>query len=543
VKFVFFWEVFMRKLCFGALFVAVLLGAAGTARADVVLDWNEILLDAIRVDKTPPPKAARVMACVNVSIYDAVNGIAGGYAPYHVTDPAPAGASPEAAAVAAAHRGLVALYPAQQATFDAAKAASLAAIPDGPAKTAGIAWGEQVADAILELRADDHSGATDDWEAPLGGGWWLPTPPAFAAPLLPNWPRVTPWAMTDTTQFRPEAPPSPNSAEYLAAFREVKRIGRVNSPNRTADQTQIALFWADGAGTETPPGHWITIAAGLSRDRGLSLAENARLFALLSITVADAAIIAWDVKYAYNNWRPVTGIQHADQDGNPATDADASWLPLLATPPFPSYTSGHSTFSSSSARLLAHFFGTDAVAFSTVSDGLPGVTRSFTSFSQAAEEAGQSRIYGGIHWQFDNQAGLESGRALADHVFFSRLTPVTAASTCSPGPTTLCLNHGRFKVEARWRTADGSGPGNAMSLGDDSGRFWFFAEDNTETVIKVLDACSYDNHYWVFASGLTNVEVLITVTDTQAGRTRQYFNPQGKPFAPIQDVEAFATCF
>jgi hypothetical protein len=532
----------MRKLCFGALLVAAMLGSAAAARADVVLDWNEVLLGAVRVDKTPPPKAARVMACVNVSIYDAVNGILGGSTPYAVTDPAPAGASADAAAVAAAYSSLVALYPAQKAAFDTARAASLATIPDGPAKTSGIAWGEQVAAAILELRADDHSGATDPWESPLGGGWWLATPPAFAAPLLPNWPRVTPWAMTSPTQFRQEAPPSPNSAEYLAAYREVKRIGRVDSPARTPDQTQIALFWADGGGTETPPGHWVDIAIDLSRQRALSLRDNARLFALLSITVADAAIVSWDVKYAYNNWRPVTGIQHADQDGNPDTEADPSWLPLIATPPFPSYSSGHSTFSGSSARLLAHFFGTDEIAFSTTSDGLPGVTRSFDSFSQAAEEAGQSRIYGGIHWQFDNQAGLESGRELADLVFFNFLTPAGTSSTCSPGPTTLCLAGGRFKVEASWRTADGSGPAHAASLGDDSGRFWFFSAENPELVVKVLDACAGFDRYWVFASGLTNVEVLITVTDTQTGSTRRYFNPNGKAFAPVQDVSAFATC-
>ena len=533
----------MRKLGLGALIAAALLGFAGAARADVILDWNDVLLNAIRVDKTPPPKASRAMAIVNVSIYDAVNGILGGFTPYHVTDPAPAGASAEAAAAAAAHRALGALYPAQQATFDAAYAASLAAIPEGPAKITGVTWGEEVAAAILELRANDGSGATVPWEPPVGGGWWIPTPPAFAASLLPNWPYVTPWAMTSGSQFRQPAPPSPNAADYTTAFREVKRLGRVDSTSRTADQTQIALFWADGAGTETPPGHWITIASGLSSQEGLSLRENARLFALLSITVADAAIVSWDIKYAYNNWRPVTGIQHADQDGNPDTEADPSWLPLIATPPFPSYSSGHSTFSGSSSRLLAHFFGTDDVAFSTVSDALPGVTRSFTSFSQAAEEAGQSRIYGGIHWQFDNTAGLASGRELADLVFFNFLTPVTTMSTCSPGPTTLCLNGGRFKVETQWNTGSGSGPGHAESLGDDSGRFWFFASDNTEVVVKVLNACSGFDRYWVFASGLTNVEVLITVTDTGTGLVRRYFNPQGKAFAPVQDVDAFATCF
>jgi membrane-associated phospholipid phosphatase len=532
----------MKKRFLIAACLATLLGAAAAARADVVLDWNEVLLDAIRVDKTAPPKAARAMACVNVSMYDAVNGIVGGSAPYAVTDPAPAGASAEAAAVAAAYTSLVALFPAQQATFDAAKAVSLAAIPNGQAKVTGLKWGELVAEAILELRANDHSGDTDIWEAPLGGGWWLATPPAFAPPLLPNWPHVTPWAMISGTEFRPPAPPSPNSAEYLAAFREVKRIGRVNSPNRTAEQTQIALFWADGAGTETPPGHWITIASGLSRDRGLSLAENARLFALLSITVADAAVVAWDVKYAYNNWRPVTGIQHADQDGNPATEPEPGWLPLLATPPFPSYISGHSTFSAASARILAHYFGTDAIAFSTTSDGLPGVTRSFSRLSQAAAEAGQSRIYGGIHWQFDNQAGLESGAALADFVFFNELRPNAAIATCVPGPTALCLTGGRFKVEAAWRTADGSGAGTAVSLGEDSGRFWFFDPDNTELVVKVLDACAGFDRFWVFASGLTDVQVVITVTDTESGQVRSYYNPGGRAFAPVQDVQAFATC-
>lgn len=532
----------MRRIFLVVFLMAALSGAAAAARADVVLDWNEVLLDAIRVDKTSPPKASRAMAVANVSIFDAVNGILGGYAPYAVTGPAPAGASPEAAAVAAAHRSLVALFPAQQAAFDAARAASLAAIPNGPAKTAGVAWGEQVAEAILELRAADHSTDTVAWEPPTGGGWWQPTPPAFAAPLLPNWASVTPWSLNSASELRPAAPPMPNSAEYLDAFREVKRLGRVNSPNRTPEQTQTALFWVDGPGTATPPGHWLVIAIGISGQRGLTLHQNARLFALLSIAAADAAIVAWDTKYAYNNWRPVSGIQHADQDGNPLTEAEANWQSLIPTPPFPSYISGHSTFSSAASRVLAHFFGTDAIAFSTTSDGLPGVTRSFTSFSDAAEEAGQSRVYGGIHWQFDNQAGLEAGRALGDLVYFSELRPIEAVSTCTPGPTTLCLTGGRFKVEALWRTEDGSGTGNAMSLGDDSGRFWFFAPDNTELVVKVLDACAGFDRFWFFASGLTNVEVVLTVTDTETGLTRSYFNPAGRPFEPVQDVQAFATC-
>jgi membrane-associated phospholipid phosphatase len=531
-----------RKLTRTGLCAVALLCFAAQARADVVIDWDKVLLDAVRVDKTPPPKASRAMAAVHVAIYDAVVGILGGYTPYHVTASAPAGASAEAAAAAAAHKVLVALYPAQQATFDAALTTSLAAIPDGTAKTAGISWGESVAGEILALRADDHAAQVVSYSDPTGALWWIPTPPAFAAALLPNWPLVTPWCMTSGAQFRLPAPPGPGSPAYTAAFREVQQLGRKDSASRTAEQTQIALFWADGGGTATPPGHWLVIAQGVSQQRHLSLLENARLFALLGLTVADAAIVAWDTKYYYNDWRPVTGIQHADTDGNPQTAADPTWEPLIATPPFPSYTSGHSTFSASSARILGLYFGTDAIPFSTTSDGLPGVQRAFSTFSQAAEEAGQSRIYGGIHWQYDNQAGLASGRTLAEHVFFSFLTPVAAPSVCTADATALCLNGGRFKVQAQWSTGTASGPARVVSQDGDSGQLYFFDPDNTELTIKVLNGCGVDDRYWVFASGLTNVEVVITVTDTHAGRVRQYFNPRGKAFAPVQDVSAFATC-
>ena len=532
----------LRKLIGIGLCAAALLGLAGQARADVVIDWDNVLLDAIRVDRTSPPKASRAMAAVHVAVFDAVNGILGGYTPYHVTDSAPAGASAEAAAAAAAHKVLVALFPAQQATFDAALTTSLAAIPDGAAKTAGISWGESVATQILTLRANDHASDIVSYSAPTGGFWWIPTPPAFAPALLPNWPIVTPWCMTSGSQFRLGPPPSPGSSAYTASFREVQLLGRKDSALRTADQTQIALFWADGAGTATPPGHWLVIAQGVSQERHLSLAENARLFALLSLTVADAAIVSWDHKYYFSNWRPVTGIQHADTDGNPDTHADPGWESLIATPPFPSYTSGHSTFSGSSARLLELFFGTDAVSFTTTSDGLPNVERSFTSFSQAAEEAGQSRIYGGIHWQYDNQVGLASGRSLAEEVFFGFLTPVSQPGTCTANATTLCLEGGRFKVQAQWNTGTSSGPANIVSQTGNSGQLYFFDPDNTELTVKVLNACDFNDRFWVFASGLTNVEVRITVTDTETGRIRQYFNPKGKAFAPVQDVSAFATC-
>ncbi|HEX5720397.1 MAG TPA: chemotaxis protein CheB, partial [Thermoanaerobaculia bacterium] len=348
----------MRKLSLIGVCVALLLGAAAPGRADVVLDWNNVTLNAIRVDKTSPPKASRALALVHVAIFDAINSGSGGQYEHYIVAPVQffAPISVEAAAAAAAHAVLVELFPAQKATFDAALVTSLAAIPDGPEETSGISWGESVAKQILGARSEDGSGDVVAYEAPTGANWWAPTPPAFAPALLPGWGLVTPWAMTSGSQFRLGPPPTPISPEYTAAFQEVERLGRSNSAVRTADQTQIALFWADGAGTATPPGHWHVIAQGIAQEEHLELLENARLFALLAIAGADAAIVSWDHKFTYNNWRPVTGIQHADIDGNPATTADPTWTSLIATPPFPSYTSGHSTFSSASARLLALFF-------------------------------------------------------------------------------------------------------------------------------------------------------------------------------------------
>jgi hypothetical protein len=200
-------------------------------------------------------------------------------------------------------------------------------------------------------------------------------------------------------------------------------LGGRASTRRTAEQTLIAWFWDDGAGTVTPPGHWNRIAQAAARARGTTPAENARLFALLNLALADAGIACWDCKFTYRLWRPITAIREADLAGNPDTRPDPRWTPLLTTPPFPSYTSGHSTFSGAAAALLAHFFGTDAVRFTIESEGLPGYTRSFASFSAAAREAGRSRIYGGIHYEFDNRAGLALGRALADRVYRDRLRP------------------------------------------------------------------------------------------------------------------------
>jgi hypothetical protein len=393
------------------------------SRADVVTDWNNAALDAIRADNTQPPMASRALAILHVSIFDAVNGISRRYESYLVASAVPVSASPEAAASAAAHQVLLSFFPNSAASFNALHARILAAIRDGAQKNTGIAWGESVAAKILAYRA------TDGWDAvvlpPSGGGpgYWVPTPPAFARFLLPQWGFVTPFCMTDAAQFRPPGPPALASAKYAADYNEIKSLGAAEGSTRTADQSQIALFWADGAGTETPPGHWNSIAQAVGAMRGNTLDDNARLFALLNLAMADAAICAWDAKFTFDFWRPVTAIRYGDLDGNPATEPDPGWNSFIITPPFPDYVSGHATFSGAAAAVLALFYGSDDTPFTTDSDFLPGVSRSFSSFSAAAEEAAVSRLYGGIHFRSANEDGLNAGLQIGARAFTNFLQP------------------------------------------------------------------------------------------------------------------------
>jgi len=397
-----------------ALSTAAMLIAASAAQADVVTEWNTAALDAIRANRTPPPAAARALAILHVSIYDAVNGIVRSHERYLVASAVPASASIEAAASAAAHLALIPLFPSASAAFDQLHAQILARIPDSPHKRHGLEWGERVAREIAAARANDNADAV--LAPPSGGGpaAWQPTPPAFAAYLLPQWGFVTPFALPSGSFVRPPGPPALTGERWAADYNEVKALGAAVNSSRTAEQSLIALFWADSAGTETPPGHWNTIAQRVSRDRGTSLVENARLFALLNMAMADAAICAWDAKYTYDFWRPVTAIRNGDADGNPATTADPAWSSFIVTPPFPDYVSGHSTFSGAASTVLAAFFGTNNLRFTVGSDGAPGVTRSFDSFSAAAAEAALSRLYGGIHYRSANDDGLAAGIAIGE---------------------------------------------------------------------------------------------------------------------------------
>jgi hypothetical protein len=406
---------------------------SATSLTDPVLYWNNQLLSSIRDARTAPPPASRVMAMMHTAVFDAVNAASGNqYQSYTLATNAYGDADPQVAAAVAAHRVLVQSFPAQVATLDAALSNFLSASANSPAAVRGAELGKASADAIISARSTD--GAFNSFAYTYGNkpGDYRNTAGNANPPAFQQWPDQKAWTLSSKDQFRPETPPALDSEMYAAAYNEVKALGSATSTERTADQTAIALYWADGGGTATPPGHWLQIAQDIALEKGNSTVENARLFALMSVAVADAAIVAWDAKREYDFWRPVTGIRSGASDGNDATDADTAWTPLIATPGFQAYTSGHSTFSAAAAQILSDFYGADAMNFCSKQELKPEISRCFTSFSQAADEAGMSRIYGGIHWQFDNVAGLDSGRALAKNIYSNFFAAV-------PEPTTMSL--------------------------------------------------------------------------------------------------------
>jgi hypothetical protein len=281
---------------------------------------------------------------------------------------------------------------------------------------------------MMTARANDHAFDVVPYTPGSNPGDWQPTAPDFTPAWGPGWGDVTPFMMDAAAQFRPPPPPALTSAEYTAAFNDVKSLGEKNSTTRTADQTQIGIFWAyDRAGTGTPPALYNQAVQVIAKQKHNTVVENARLFALANLAMADAGVAAWDCKFVDNLWRPITAIQQAGTDGNPDTTADPRWEPLGApgggdgshnfTPPFPAYVSGHATFGGAVFEVLKDFYHTDHVKFTLSSDELPGVTRTFKTFTQAAEENGRSRIYLGIHWEFDNTEGQKLGRQIADFVF------------------------------------------------------------------------------------------------------------------------------
>jgi len=395
---------------------------AQTQPIDQVLQWNRTLLAIVR---TPGAQSAtihstRSFAIMHAAIYDAVNAIDGKHAPYLIQLPGVSQtASQEAAASAAAHEVLVTLYPAFQATLDTQFQQSMAEISRGD-KAAGASVGQTVADRILALRSNDGSSA----KPPLfvfgnAPGDYQSTPPNFPAqPQFTHWSRVTPFGLRQAAQFRPGPPPSLTSDIYSDVFNEVKAFGIANSSAASADQALTGRFW-NGA----IQNYWNEITQTAAVNHNLTTAQNARLFALLNLTLADSVIAFYDAKYTYNFWRPVTAIRAASTDDNPATLADPNWLPEVGnTTADPAYPGAHAVISGAAATVLNSFFRSHRFDFNVTSEVLPGVQRSFKSFSAAADEATLSRIFAGVHFRSDLTSGQQLGRDVAHFVVDNFLT-------------------------------------------------------------------------------------------------------------------------
>ena len=404
--------------------------------ADAVTHWNDVLLDVVRQVGGPPGPIARGAAMMHGAIYDAVNSIAPStHRPYLVSVPSAPGASVDAAVAHAAHATLVAAFPAAGGFL-----APLAPPPDA---SGGEIVGRVAAQTMIEARTLDGSEDDTPYVHSTLPGCWRPTGSGAAA--VPNWPNVKPFCMPSGNSFRPPQPGGYRlktdllkSSEYAAQFNEVKKLGSYHSTTRTPEQTEIAFFWANDLDrTYKPPGQLFDITKIVSDQKGLDVVANARLFALVALAMADAAVVAWDAKYDTNIdlWRPETAVKEATTDGNPATSGDPSWKPLSRnpatgahfSPPFPAYTSGHATFGAAHAGIMRRFFGTDNVTFTATTEDpnlSPGVTRTYNSFTHAAIENARSRVYLGVHFQWDGDHGFQSGNALAEYVYDNVLTPI-----------------------------------------------------------------------------------------------------------------------
>ncbi len=422
----------MTKMLLAVALLCASLSLQGTGSAhassdasqpDQVIQWNRTLLQILQTPGAQPATIhpTRSMAIVHLAIYDAVNAIRGGHAPYLVLH-APRSASPDAAAAAAAHTALLSLFPSQQSVIDAKFRDSLSQIGGGLHVRQGIRVGKEAANAILAARAEDGSDSTPPVFVPQSGpGEYQLTPPNFKQPVFTNWPNVRPFALETGDQFRPPPPPAVTSPRYTTDFDEIKSLGEINSSTRSAEQTDIGRFW--GAAPVQNVWNQIAQTAGMSFDNNLE--QNARMFALLDTSLADGVIALYDSKYAYHRWRPVTAVQTADNDGNPDATGDPNWTPLAVTALDPSYAGAHAEISQSAAAILRDFFGTDRLDFSLTNPSLPGIVRSFQSFSQASDEAAASRIYAGQHFRYDEDAGQALGDEVGDFVFDSILGPVS----------------------------------------------------------------------------------------------------------------------
>jgi hypothetical protein len=403
--------------------VATAAPAATTTSADdptVITDWNALAMTTLAGDTTKQgPETALYMGFVQAAVYNAVVGIEGRYAPYRFHARAPRGASTQAAAVAAAHKVLVTYSPYAQATLDTARAASLAQIPDGKAKTRGIAFGSHAAEHLVKLRAHDGRNAAIEFTQPPAPGVWRPTPPGMAPMVHPWMGFVTPLLVRRASQFAAPDPPALTSAHYTRDFAEVKAVGSASSTVRTPAQTDTARFYSGNAVVQFNAALRDQVAV-----RHLDIVEAARMFAAIDMSLGDAVITVWYAKYRHGYWRPITAINLADTDGNPATIPDASWVPLIASPAYPEYPSGYVSLAAVTSHGLAEVLATRHLRLTLISTAVPGVTRQYDSGPELRRDVVDARVWLGIHFRFADTAASDLGVRLADWTVDHYFQPV-----------------------------------------------------------------------------------------------------------------------
>lgn len=409
----------MRIIRFVSSLALALLMATCLCAQNVVVQWNSIASTTIITNgKEASVASGAWFAYVHLAVFDAVNAIDHRFEPYLFTTRAPAGASQDAAAVAAAHRVLVHYFPGQQTSLDVQFAMSLAGISDTATNiAAGVAVGEASAQAIINARANDGLLANVPYTPPIGLGFYQRTPPAFAGPLTPWLGQMTPFTMTDPAQFFPDEGPTPlDSEEWIDNYNETKTLGAVNSTVRTSQQTEIGLFWTEHTGQQ-----YARAFRNLATQKGLSTSDSARLMAMLWAGYADAGIGCWNAKFFFSFWRPVTAIRAGG--GNPALIADLNWTPLANTPAHPEFPAAHGCVTGSVAHALQGFFRTREVTL-VVSSTVTNTTHTFTNTKELEEEVFGARIYAGFHYRHSLVKGFELGHNVSRHIhtnYFRRL--------------------------------------------------------------------------------------------------------------------------
>ena len=392
-----------------------LISTTSALRADVITDWNKTAIEVMKAVNVAGNPWTRSMALVNVSMSDAVNSVQNRYTRYTSELPIDPNASAEAAAAGAAREILMRQYPGQKAKIDAAFADSMKDIPDTPARAAGISLGEKVAAAVYAERQSDATNMPDTYRPITTPGVWVPTTP----PLFPQYATAKPWGMESASQFRPGPPPVLNNALYARDYNETKDMGGVKSTKRTDAQSDAVRFWTQA---NLPPS-WFQAAAQVSDRKGLSVADKARVLALMSMALANCFIVDWDAKFTYNFWRPITAIRNGDQDGNDATERDAGWQPLNATPMHPEYPSQNGINAGAASGVLEAIFGKEPEGFVATDINDARLSRRFASFAQMDLEQKEVRIWGGIHFRNSLETGEAMGKKIADHLVANYMKP------------------------------------------------------------------------------------------------------------------------